>query len=564
MVIKKRLGEILVDKNVITEKQLQEALNIQRSSGQRLGQVLIRLGYVTEQDLIDILEEHIDTERVSLKDIDLDPNIVRIIPEHIARRHKGIPIGKKGNTLQVAMADPLNVVAIDDFQLKSRMDIEPVLALESEIERALNKIYGMEEFDDSAFEALLSDLETSAALDDISEEKLQVNYAPIVRVVNSIIRQAVKLRASDIHIEPQENYLRVRFRVDGILKDVMSLPRNSHPLITSRIKIMGQMDIAEKRVPQDGRFNVEIKDSSIDLRVSTLPTVYGEKIVLRILDKANMLLDLEKLGLSKMVFDKYKELISRPYGMILVTGPTGSGKTTTLYATLQKINKPEKNIITIEDPVEYMLKGINQTAINPKAGVTFASGLRAILRQDPDIIMVGEIRDKETAQIAIQAANTGHLVFSTLHTNDAVGAITRLLDMGIEPYLVASSVIGVLAQRLVRVICPQCKKKISVPPDGKERVLLGIPKDEPLTIYKGERCPACEETGFRGRTSVTELLEINSTIAKLILKKASSKEYKNVLRNENVPTLWQDAVSKVMNGITTVDEITRIFVNEVE
>lgn len=558
---KKKLGQILVEKKAITTDQLEKALEIQKSSGQRLGRILIKLGYITEEELLDILEEQLEVERINLFDYYIDPAAARIIPEHMARRYQAVPIKKEGNTLIVAMVDPSNVVALDDLQLTSKLSIKPVLATQEEIEEALDKIYRVSDLNNHDLDGLKNISEWAATIEEeVPAENLQINDAPVVRAVNYIIDQAVQSRASDVHIEPLEEKVRIRFRIDGLLREMMSIPRNAHPLVVSRIKIMAQMDIAEKRNPQDGRINMVIGDHDIDIRVSTLPTIFGEKIVLRMLDKANMILELNKLGLSKKNYDRFEKMIMKPYGMILVTGPTGSGKTTTLYSTLEKINTVEKNIITIEDPVEYILNGINQIAVNPKAGLTFANGLRSILRQDPDVIMVGEIRDVETSQIAIQAANTGHLVFSTLHTNNAASALTRLLDMGLEPYLAASSVIGIMAQRLVRRICTSCKKEINVPPDGKERLILGITDDKPLKIYNGEGCKNCGGTGYRGRTAVTELLEVNLDIQKLILKKASSGEIAEEMQRNKMPFLWDDAVEKVLAGVTTIDELIRLSV----
>lgn len=554
---KEKLGKLLVDKNVISEDQLQRALEEQDSAGQRLGHVLIKLGYVTERELLDVLEEQLSTPKISLEDSEIDWEAAAKIPYNIAKRYKAVAVAIKGNTLEVAMQDPLNVVAVDDLQLVTGMEVKPLLATESELDDMIKNIYEENEQIDKAYRDLNESLELIPD-EELTEESLEVDDAPVAKLVNSIIEQAVKERASDVHVEPQEKNSKIRFRIDGALRDYMELPKKSHPVISSRVKIMGQLDIAEKRRPQDGRISMKVNNRPLDFRISTMPTVLGEKITMRILDKENMLLGLEKLGLSDTVFENYTKVIKRPYGMVLVTGPTGSGKTTTLYSTLNKINTREKNIITIEDPVEYLLTGINQISVNQKAGLTFANGLRSMLRQDPDVIMVGEIRDYETAQIAVQSANTGHLVFSTLHTNNAAGALTRLLDMGVESYLVASSVAGVLAQRLIKVICQYCRKEYQVPPDSHERLVLGLNNNDPLTLFKGEGCKACGFTGYLGRTSVSEYIGVDFEVQKMVLKKYSAEEIREELRSKGFFDLWDDAVSKVLNGITTVEEISKL------
>lgn len=557
---KKRLGELLQESNLITHSQLEEALKVQKDSGERLGKVLIELGYVTEQDIINVLEFQLGIKQVTVIADDLDPETVKLIPEALARRHMVVATKLTGRTLTVAMVDPLNVVAIDDLRLATGYEIEPVIASESDIEKAIQKIYGMGQLPQEALYQLEDSGEVPSRreidLDQLTESLS--GEAPVVRIVNTLIQQAVQVKASDIHVEPQEDKVRIRFRIDGMLREIMNLPRGSLASLVSRIKIMAEMDIAEKRLPQDGRIQIKLKNRHIDLRVSSLPTVFGEKIVMRILDKANVLVDLDRLGFQQDILKQYRKLISRPYGMILVTGPTGSGKTTTLYATLSEINTMEKNILSIEDPVEYILEGINQTGINPKAGLTFASGLRSILRQDPDVVMVGEIRDSETAQIAVRAATTGHLVFSTLHTNDSAGSVTRLVDMGVEPFLVASSVIAVLAQRLVRMICPYCREKYEVPNDAPERLFLGIPAGEKLELYRARGCSSCDRTGFSGRTAIHELLVLNSDLRELIIGKTSSEEIKKAAMARGMLTLREDGIQKALQGITTLDEVMRV------
>ncbi|TDA67727.1 MAG: type II/IV secretion system protein [Clostridia bacterium] len=559
MAIRKELGEFLLENNLITRSQLNEARRIQRETGQRLGRVLVSLGHVREQDIVNALEFHLGIARVSLYDLAPDSDLVRIVPETLARRYKAVAVKKEGNKLTVAMADPLNIMALDDLRAATGCEIVPVLADEAEIDTVLDNLLSMselfagtngEEEDTTVLEMGRFDL------DDLPETAVEA--APVVRAVNSIIQQAVKSRASDVHLEPQEKSLRVRLRVDGFLRDIMSIPRRFHAPMISRIKIMAEMDIAERRVPQDGRVRVRVGGKEVDLRVSTLPTIFGEKAVIRLLDKSQMLLRLEDLGFNDELLAGYRSLIRRPYGMILVTGPTGSGKTTTLYATLNAINTVEKNIITIEDPVEYVLPGINQIQINPKAGLTFASGLRSILRQDPDVVMVGEIRDSETADIAIRAATTGHLVFSTLHTNDAAGTVGRLLDMGMEPFLVASSVVGVMAQRLVRVVCPHCKTAYELPPGAPERAFLGVPAGENLTLFKGSGCSFCNRTGYHGRVAVHELMTVTGKIRDAILGKASADDFQAIAKAQGMRNLRDDAQGKVLAGITTFEELMRV------
>lgn len=555
---KKRLGELLVESGLITQAQLQEALKAQKQSGERLGKALVNLGFVTEQDIINVLEFQLGISQVELYDMNLDPEVVKLVPENLVRRHKVMPIKRAPNLLTVAMVDPLNVVAIDDLRMATGCDIEPVISTEREIDQAIQRYYGMQNLlGDASFPE-----EAAASVELVEKFNLDSDTggggAPVVRVVNSLIQQAVQARASDIHIEPMADRVRVRFRVDGMLRDVMNLPKGALPSVISRIKIMADMDIAEKRVPQDGRVQIKASNRQVDLRVSSLPTIFGEKIVIRILDKSAMLLRLDDLGFQEGILKRFRTLVRYSYGMILVTGPTGSGKTSTLYATINEINTADKNIITIEDPVEYVLEGINQIRVNVKAGLTFASGLRSILRQDPDVIMVGEIRDAETADIAIRAATTGHLVFSTLHTNDAAGSVTRLVDMGIEPFLVASSVIGVVAQRLVRKICPQCKTPYQVQAGAPERLFMGLEDDTPVTLFKGRGCRLCDNTGYRGRLAIQEVLSLSGPMRSLVLDKAPSEEIKKAAVSEGMVTLKEDGIHKALSGVTTIDEVMRV------
>lgn len=550
------LGDILIENGLITREQLEEALRVQRRTGRRLGRILVDLGYVTEDVILEVLEYQLGIPRVSLADITPDAELVKSFPEPLVRRHKVVPVKKEGNRVMVALADPLNVVAIDDLRVATGYDVYPVMATEREIEEAIERFFGPAGVQRAVQEVAVgmpAEEEQRAG----AEEAAAVD-APVVRLVNSLIEGAINQKASDIHIEPQENRVRVRYRIDGVLREVMSLPTRIQAAVISRIKIMAGMDIAEKRIPQDGRVQMKYADREIDIRISTMPTVFGEKAVLRLLDKSVALLKLDQLGFSPDNLARFQNLIKSAYGMLLLTGPTGSGKTTTLYAVLNELNGPEKNIITIEDPVEYSLPGINQTGVNPKAGLTFAVGLRAILRQDPDIVMVGEIRDRETAEIAVRAATTGHLVLSTLHTNDAAGAFTRLIDMGIEPFLVAPSVLGVVAQRLVRVICSRCRTAYTVEPGAPERAFLGAPDEQPLTLYRGRGCGACGHTGYRGRTSIQEVLAVTKEIRALINARAPADRIRQQAVEEGMVPLKEDGIRKVLQGITTVDEVVRV------
>ncbi|MDN5331989.1 MAG: type pilus assembly protein PilB [Tepidanaerobacteraceae bacterium] len=561
MDIRRRLGDLLVESGMITPEQLEKALNEQRRTGERLGKILTRLGYVREKDILEVLEFQLGIPKVVLEDYQLDPEVVRTIPEALARRYMAVPIRKDGNRLLVAMADPLNLNAIDDLRLASGMEIVPAIASEKEIEAALGRFFEPRIDEDaiSALEEIKVDVAASWDTYDLDEPAAGgIDRAPVVQLVNQLITKAVRSKASDIHIEPQESHIAIRYRIDGLLREVLRLPPGVLNSLVSRIKIMAGMDIAEKRLPQDGRFQITLERRSVDLRVSTMPTVYGEKIVLRILDKANMLLNLDKLGFLPETLEQYESLIRSSYGMILITGPTGSGKTTTLYATLNALNTPEKNIITIEDPVEYLLPGINQVRVNPKAGLDFARGLRAILRQDPDIIMVGEIRDRETADIAVRAATTGHLVFSTLHTNDAAGAVTRLLDMGIEPFLVNSSLLGVVAQRLVRLVCPQCREPHEPKPGDIE---YEFTDEERKIFYRGKGCRQCNYTGYQGRTAIHEILVMTDDIRHLVSQKVHVSKIREAAIAGGMVTLRDDGLSKAAKGLTTVQEVLRVTIS---
>jgi len=548
---KKLLGEHLIERGVITREQLWEALRVQSRTGELMGKILVKLGMVAEEVINEILE----IQQIKLDN--LDPALIKTIPEQFIRKYRAVPLKKEGNYLSVAMADPKNVLAIDDLRLITGLEIEPVQFGARDIDNVIQKHFGMPEVDEifEDLELLSEEREPEA----MTLEEEVFDEAPVVRLVNSIFIQAIEHNASDIHIEPMEGQVRIRYRIDGMLREVMKFPKKIQSALISRVKIMANMDIAERRIPQDGRVMLKFGKKEFDIRVSSLPTVYGEKIVTRILDKGSMKsCKIESIGFGPASLKRFLSALRAPYGMILITGPTGSGKTTTLYAALNEINTLEKNVITIEDPVEYMLEDINQTQVNTRAGMTFAIGLRAILRQDPDIIMVGEIRDGETADIAVKAATTGHLVLSTLHTNDAAGAFTRLVDMGIEPFLVASSVLIAVAQRLVRLICRKCRRSYQLAPEVPERTFLGIGPDEPVTLYKGEGCNECGNTGYKGRMAILEVLPMNAGLRQLILRNADANVVKQKALSDGMISLKMDGIRKALEGLTTIDEVMRV------
>jgi type IV pilus assembly protein PilB len=551
---RKLLGEMLIDEGLITAEQLNKAIVQQKQSGLRLGQLLIRMGLVTEEGIIATLGDQAGIPYVNLDNYIIDPKVISLIPESLARSSLIIPLFKIGSTLTIAMADPLNVKAIDEARRTAGCEVDMAVSSEEQIRRAIDSYFGLSSsIEDIVKEALEGDLKVT-----VEGAGMEAGLeAPIIRLANLIIFQAVRDNASDIHFEPDEHKLGVRYRIDGILHETVSPPKHLQAALISRVKIMANMDIAETRAPQDGGFQINSDGRTIEFRVSSFPTIYGENIVLRILDQSKSVLSLEDLGFSPDIFERYQKLLASPYGIILVTGPTGSGKTTTLYAALNSINSIDKNFITIEDPVEYRLPHIRQTQVNPKAGITFASGMRSILRQDPDVIMVGEMRDVETAEMAFEAALTGHLVFSTLHTNDAAGALARLLHLGIEPFLVASSTIAVLAQRLVRAICPNCRAPYTPSP----KLLQGFNLKEGTAreFYRGKGCKACRNTGYRGRSGIYELIAINEEIRKLILENASTTAIRDAARrSQNMKSLREDGLSKVLRGLTTLEEVDRI------
>ncbi|RLD14649.1 MAG: type II secretion system protein GspE [Caldiserica bacterium] len=554
------IGNMLVSSGIITEEQLKEALEEQKKTGERLLDILKRLGSIDEETLAKIIAKQWGYPYIDLSTVEIDKETVHLISEEIARRFEVIPFGRtEEGEIMVAISDPTNIFAID-FLRNYLNNVKIYVASKESIIGNIEKYYSMEKTVKEAVMEMTGGVEVETEEEgtelSIDEARSLAETAPIIRLMNQIITEAIISRASDIHIEPQKRSVRVRYRIDGVLNDAMSLPKNIQPGLVSRVKIMANLDIAERRRPQDGRINIKFRGREIDLRISILPAIFGEKVVMRILDKERSLIPLERLGFSEDSLTIFKSLITQPYGMILITGPTGSGKSTTLYAVLRILNSPKVNILTAEDPVEYQLDGITQLQVNPKIGLTFANALRSFLRQDPDIILVGEIRDRETAQIAMEAALTGHLVFSTLHTNDSFSAPTRLIDMGIEPYLIASALIGVTAQRLVRKICNNCKKEIK--PSRYMLEQLGI-EDEDITFYKGEGCPICNNTGYKGRIAVQEILKIDDNIREMILKRASSTEIKEYAVKNGTKTLLQDALDKARKGITTLEEVLRVI-----
>lgn len=557
-----KIGALLLSENLITEEQLEKALEIQKKEGGRLGSILIKLGYVDEKKIAEFLSKQYGVPFVDLKEIQVDDKILSLIPQEMMQKFLAVPFDREGQTLKVAIADPSNVYAMEELRFLTGFNIKPYVAVESAIREFLEKrgssesnvLAEFEEMDleDLEFEELEEEEKSAEAL------KKEVEDTPVVKLVNYILNEAVKRGASDIHVEPYEKDFRVRLRVDGVMHELIRPPRKIKDAVTSRLKILANLDIAEKRLPQDGRIKIKLQGRSIDMRVSTLPVLYGEKVVLRILDKSNLQLDLEKLGFEESSLEKFIKAIESPYGMVLVTGPTGSGKSTTLYSALSRLNKEEVNIMTAEDPVEYNIFGINQVQMKEEIGLNFAATLRSFLRQDPDIIMVGEIRDYETAEIAIKAALTGHLVLSTLHTNDAPSTVNRLLNMGIEPFLVASSTVLILAQRLARKICTKCKTEISLP---KEALLsVGFRKDEigKFKVYKGKGCEHCSGTGYKGRVALYEVMEVSENIRELILRGANATEIKKMAIEEGMITLRRSGLEKVKKGVTTIEEVVRV------
>jgi type IV pilus assembly protein PilB len=554
-----RIGDLLVREGLITREQLQKALQEQKVTGMRLGYTLVKLGFVQEIEITKMLARQYRMPAVDLSRFEVDPKIIKLVPADVAIKHTVLPLKREGRTLTVAMADPTNVGVIDDLKFITRFDIFPVIAGEYTLRNAIEKYY---EQTDAQLQTLLKDIEEEEELEVIEEKEeegpVQVaDDAPVVKLINGILTDAVKRGASDIHIEPFEHEIRVRYRIDGALQEIMKPPVKLKAALTSRIKIMANLNIAERRVPQDGRIKLKMGKRVIDFRVSTLPVIFGEKIVLRILDKGNLTLDLSKFGFEPKAEKDLMRAILNPYGMVLVTGPTGSGKTTTLYSALSRVNTVEVNIMTAEDPVEYNIYGINQVQVRNEIGMTFAAALKAFLRQDPNIIMVGEIRDIETGSIAIKAALTGHLVLSTLHTNDAPSTITRMIDMGIEPFNVASAVNLIVAQRLVRRICNDCKQEHKYSEEELEALGLTPEEASKITFYKGAGCASCNGTGYKGRAGLYEVMALSPELRRMILRGASAAELKEQAIKEGMLTLRMDGIEKIKKGITTLEEVVK-------
>lgn len=556
-----KLGEILVSANLINQEQLQQALEEQKKNGGQLGNILVKLGFIKESDIIEVLGKQLNIPYVSLAQGLLKPDehqeLDELIPQEVARENYLIPISRHLNSLTVAFADPLDLVVQDNLRRMTKCEINPLIASRKDIEQALDEFYGKRDLLQEIIAQTRKDKEDKKgkAKDlDLNELVKKAEEAPVIRLVNLLIKQAIDERASDIHIEPLEDAMSIRYRIDGALYKISPPDESLMPAMVSRIKILSKLDIAERRLPQDGGFSMTVKGRRIDTRVSTVPTVNGEKVVIRILDKARIPLDLKQLGFETDDLEKFTNAINQPYGLIFLTGPTGSGKTTTLYAALNQINSPHKNLTTVEDPVEYHLAGINQVQVKPNIGLTFASGLRAFLRQDPDVMMVGEVRDLETAEICIQAALTGHLVFSTLHTNDAPGAISRLIDIGVEPFLISASVLLIVAQRLVRRLCQECKEAYE--PNEEEREKLGVKKGE--KVYRAKGCEKCHFTGYKGRVAIHEMMSINDELKQLISQGKPDNIIKEAAIKNNMMTLQQSGFRKVREGMTSLEEVLAV------
>lgn len=568
MVIKrKRLGEILINGGVISQKQLDEALTRQKGLGMKLGEALIHLGYVREDDILLTMKQQLNLPLLDINKIVVDEDVLKHLPENVARKYDVVPVEVSGDRLFVAMNDPTNYFALDDIRLAAGMLVKPVLARKNDILKAIDRYYGRSEAEKAAREYArqsgVSHVAAAAELLSVSAPAPdEDDDTPVIRFLNTVIENAVNNMASDIHFEPIEKELRVRFRIDGVMREILRTPVTMAGPVVSRVKIMSDLNIAERRLPQDGRISYPLEDRMIDLRVSVIPTMFGEKVVMRILDRASVILEKENLGLQGKDQELFDELIAKPYGIVLVTGPTGSGKTTTLYTMLNQLNTDERNIITLEDPVEFNFKGISQIQVNNKAGLTFASGLRSILRQDPDIIMVGEMRDQETAEIAVRSALTGHLVLSTIHTNDAASAVTRLADMGIEQFLISASLVGIISQRLVRTICPYCAEEYEAS-DGEMKLLsikAGISRPR---LKKGKGCNYCHHSGYKGRKGIFEIMQITPVIRNMIDRGCTADELQNYAISIGMRTLRQSAANLVLQGFTTTDELLRVtYVNE--
>ncbi len=564
--VSRRLGDLLVAEGLISPEQLARALEEQKGTRQKLGSILVRLGLVNEDELVRFLSRQYGVPSISLSQLDIEPDVQKLVPVAMAKKYEIVPIRRAGNTLTLAMADPTNVFALDDVAFLTTLQVQPVVAAQGAIRKTIERIYDTQT---AVLTEILTELEGESSDVEVLEEeesrvvdildlKESAHEPPLVRLVNMVLVDAIRRGASDIHLEPYEKVFRVRFRIDGVLHEVMTPPKRLEPALVSRVKIMANLDIAERRLPQDGRIKLRYNAREIDLRVSTLPTIFGEKTVMRILDREALQLDLTKLGFDPWSLSRFQSAIQSPYGMILITGPTGSGKTTTLYSAIHTVNSPDVNIMTAEDPVEYNLKGVNQVQINDEIGRTFAAALRSFLRQDPDVILVGETRDLETAQIGIRAALTGHLVLTTLHTNDCASTVARLLDMGIPPFLVSSSLLLILAQRLGRRVCKECKEPYEADEDSLVpygHIPQGLGR---CTFFRGKGCPTCNFTGMKGRVAIYEVMPVTQELRDLILRNAPTAEIREVALSQGMRTLRQSGLAKVIDGMTTVEEILRV------
>jgi type IV pilus assembly protein PilB len=549
---RKRIGDLLIESNIISEKQLEDAL-VNKNRDEKIGDYLIKQKLITEQQLIQTLEMQLGIPRIHLSQESIDPELTHIVPKELAKRANIMPVRKNGHKLLIAMADPMDYFIIEEVRMATGYQIETSIAAKDDIFRAITKYYDLQE----SMDEVIQDNMPAVQEDDT---QITDDDSPIVRLVNQIIASGVAQQASDIHFDPQDTELKIRYRVDGILRNDRSVPKNMQNIIIARVKIMGNLNITENRVPQDGRIKSVVNNRPIDIRLSTLPTIYGEKIVMRILDLGNALNDLDRLGFSDRNYKLFHSMLEKPNGIILITGPTGSGKSSTLYAGLNYLNDEEVNIITVEDPVEYQLEGINQIQVREEVGLTFAVGLRSILRQDPDVIMVGEIRDIETAQIAIRSSLTGHLVLSTLHTNNAIESISRLIDMGIETFLLSSSLLGIMAQRLVRQVCRDCMvERAPLEHEVKFFAKYGVAMD---AISEGKGCPSCNDTGYRGRLAIHEILSIDDTIKTQILNKENPGVIREYAKSQGYKTLVEDGLDKVSAGLTTIEEVLRVATSE--
>ena len=564
---KKRLGDVLLEQELVTEEQLRECINLQRQKGGNLASILLEKEYLSEEDLVVTLSEQLGIPHIRVAHYNIPEEVLEEVPESLARQYIMLPVSVTGGVLTLAMADPLNIMALDDLSLLTSYEIKPVVAMQSELAETIEEHYGVGKKGEQLYDELIGDdgdadvqeVEEEDEMADISQLKSDAEDAPVIRLVNLILVNGLEAGASDLHLEPFEKVVRVRYRVDGKLEETKSPPRNMYAAIVSRIKIMAKLDIAEHRLPQDGRFRIIFKGREIDFRTAILPCYHGEKIVMRVLDKGSLTLDLDKLGFENQPMETFKHALSLPYGMLLITGPTGSGKTTTLYSSLHKLNEVTENVVTVEDPVEYELFGVNQVQTKAEIGFTFAAALRQILRQDPDTVMVGEIRDEETADVAVKAALTGHLVLSTLHTNDASSVFTRLTDMNLEPFLVHSSVALAAAQRLMRRVCADCKENVQVPQEALEQVQFRADTySETPTWVRGRGCTTCKNTGYKGRLAVIEAMNNYPELENTILTRGSSSQIKKIAVQCGMRTLRQNALAKAAKGLSTIEEVLRV------